>query len=85
MLDEAEKQTQALGRIAKWRLNAVTFAAFGLILGYCGLVNKLVPFGLGVVGIAAAVLCAAFAVLAHISVRHGKKNVENIQKFAMKK
>ncbi|ADU26383.1 hypothetical protein [Ethanoligenens harbinense] len=82
---EADMQTHALEQLAKWRLNASIFSAFGLILAYCGLVNKMLPFAVGVIGLVATGLFAAGALLVHLSICHGKKNVAHLNNIAESK
>lgn len=82
---EADMQMQALARLVKWRLNASIFSSFGLILAYCGLVNKMLPFAVGVIGAVATGLFAAGALLVHLSICHGKKNVAHMKKIAESK
>lgn len=83
--EESAMQTRALEQLVKWRLNASIFSAFGLILAYCGLINKMFPFAVGVIGLAAAGLFAVGTLLVHLSVCHGKKNVARIQKLVESK
>lgn len=85
MRKEAEMQMRALDKLVKWRLNALIFSSFGLILGYCGLVNKMLPFAVGVIGLVAMGLFAAGALVVHLSICHGKKNVAHIQKLVESK
>lgn len=82
---EAEMQLRALDQLVKWRLNASIFSSFGLILAYCGLVNKMLPFAVGIIGLVATGLFAAGALMIHLSICHGKKNVARIQKLAESK
>lgn len=82
---EADMQVHALGQLVKWRLNASIFSSFGLILAYCGLVNKMFPFAVGVIGLVAAVLFAVGALLVHLSICHGKRNVARMKKIVESK
>lgn len=85
MQQEAEMQLRALDKLVKWRLNASIFSSFGLILAYCGLVNKMLPFAVGIIGLVATGLFAAGALMIHLSICHGKKNVARIQKLVESK
>lgn len=84
MLSEASLQEQAIKRLSVWELNCVTFMAFGIILGFCGFVNKILPVSVGIVGVSAAVFFFAVACMIHISIRNGRRNVAEIRNLAEK-
>lgn len=81
MLEEASMQEKALKRLAAWEVNSATFAAFGIILAFCGLISRFLPAWAGVLGVIAAVLFAAAAAVLHISIRHGRRNVQAIKEL----
>lgn len=78
LLDEAQKQKQALAVIGVWRNCLFVLTTLLLVLAFWGLRNNGAPFALGIAALILAVVCFVLLLLVNLSIRNGHRNVERI-------
>ena len=84
LVEEARKQCDALVRISKGRTTLLTFSALGVMLAYFGFSANPIHLLMGIAGIVLCVLGLILAMVCHMGIKAGNKNVENILNEAEK-
>lgn len=85
LLEEAKKQSEALGRISRWRTYLMVLSAIGVAVAYMGFSSSS-PHHiiLGVAGIILILAGIVPAIICNMVIRTGRENVEKILNAAEK-
>ena len=78
LLDEAQKQKQALAIMGVWRNWLFVLTTTLSVLAVSALHGESVKFVLGVIAAILAAVCFALLLLVNLSIRNGRRNVEQI-------
>ncbi|MBQ9346965.1 MAG: hypothetical protein IJT94_06430 [Oscillibacter sp.] len=78
LLDEAQKQKQALEVIGVWRRWLFSLTTVLLVLSAVGLQRSGAVFVLGVIAAVLTAVCFVLLLLVNLSIRNGHRNVERI-------
>lgn len=78
LMQEAERQSQALKMIGRWRTIGFVVAAVGAVLLYNGLTGATRSIPLTAFGTVIVVIGMAAAILCDMGIRNGRRNVEKI-------
>ena len=78
LLDEAQKQKQALATLGTWRKSLFVLTSVLLVCAFCGLRGSGAAFALGVAAMILAVVCFLFLLVVNLSIRNGHRNVERM-------
>lgn len=75
---EAGLQMKALKKISRWKTNALAVSAVGVALAYAGFAGEKVGLFFGIPGVILILLGASGAVVFHLGLKNGRRNVEKI-------
>ncbi len=78
LIKEAEQQSAALKRIAKWRSAAMLMAAIGILFLYRGVGGEEIDLISSAIGILLVPCGTLLAVVFNIGIHNGRSNVEKI-------
>lgn len=78
LLDEAQKQKQALSVMGRWRSWLFVLTTCFAVLAASGLRQSGLWFALGVTCAVLTVLCFLAALIVNLSIRNGRRNVERL-------
>ena len=78
LLDEAQKQKNALATMGIWRSRLFVLTTVLLVCAFCALRNSGAVFALGIVALILTVVCFLLLLLVNLSIRNGHRNVERI-------
>ena len=78
LLDEAQKQKNALTVMGQWRSWLFGLTTVFLVLTAAGLRQSGVLFVLGIVAAVCMAICFILLLLVNLSIRNGRRNVEQI-------
>lgn len=84
LLLEAEQQSQALRRIAKWRSAAMFIASLGVLLAYINLANGPVNILGAALGVVLILTGTLLAIVLNVGIHNGRSNVEKLLDAAEK-
>ena len=82
LLEEAKKQSEALGRISRWRTYLMVLSAIGVAVAYMGFTGSFHPVAVGVSGIVIIAAGIGFSIFCNFGIRTGRENVERILRAA---
>ena len=78
LIIEAERQSEALKRIARWRSMALLVSAIGIAVAFMGFGRESINILCGASGILMVLAGSVMAVIFNLGVRNGRANVERI-------
>ena len=84
LLEEAKKQSEALGRISRWRSYFMVLSAVGVVVAYMGFSGSPRRTVLGMAGVVLILAGIVPAVICNMVIRAGRENVEKILNAAEK-